>query len=153
MNIAEQQAITHTSFISPYCFRSSRTYSCRHWQRRNTRAPTCASSPAHYLSNTHNITRSHRVTRARSNLRTVPFFFCLWHCVSGKPGCELTPPCFSRLLCYAWHLLCAQHAHTHTHIAHTQSHTLPLCHVLLINWRNRNSFHSCLKDQRQSFGA
>lgn len=34
MNIAEQQAITHTSFISPYCFHSLHTYSCRHWQRQ-----------------------------------------------------------------------------------------------------------------------
>lgn len=96
----------------------------------------------HYLSNTH-ITHSLTITQTRSKFCSVPFFFFLWHCVSGKPGCDLTPPCFSPLLCLApvVRLTCT---HSHTDHSH-ESHTLLLCRVLLINGRNLNSSHSCPK--------
>lgn len=104
---------------------------------------TCASSQTLSIKHTsHTVSQSHRHAQSYAQSH----FFCLWHCVSGKPGCDLTPPCFSRLPCYAWHLLCAWHECTHSHTDHShESHTLLLCHVLLINGRNLNSFHSCPK--------
>lgn len=102
---------------------------------------TCASSQTLSIKHTHH-TQSHNHTDTLKVLLS-PIFFCLWHCVSGKPGCDLTPPCFSPLLCPApvVRLTCT---HSHTDHSH-ESHTLLLCRVLLINGRNLNSSHSCPK--------
>lgn len=114
MNIAEQQVITHTSSVSLHCFYSLHTY--RYAGKRQTRAgPRVHPHRRNSYRTRRNISHSHRITQAHSNLRSVPFF-CLWLCDSGKPGCELTPPCFSRLHCYAWHLLCAHNTHRRAHI-------------------------------------
>lgn len=94
-----------------------------------------------YLSNTRRTQSHNRTDTLKVSLS--PVFFCLWHCVSGEPGCDLTPPCFSPLLCLA-PVVRLTRTHSHTDHSH-ESHTLLLCHALLINGRNRNSSHSCPK--------
>ena len=116
MNIAEQQVITHTSLISLCCVHWVHVLQLPTQTRANADAPTRTSSPAP-------LAIWWRLGPAQA--RCLVQIFCLCHSNSGKPGCELTPSCFSRLPCYAWHLFHAHactHAHRHTH-THTHMHT------------------------------
>lgn len=112
MNIAEQQAITHTSFI----FLCSFSF-IAHVTAADTDsdAPTCESSLTRSLSNGRQHLTYSQYSTGQLKLTHHPIF-CLYRCDSRRPGCELTPSCFSRLPCERWAPVLCSTLTTFTHV-------------------------------------